>query len=262
LSARPAKLAPTFCDRVWGSLDTEPWYRNTDGRKTGEVWFPASDTVGILVKFLFTSDKLSVQVHPTDGYARRHHGSCGKTEIWHILRAESDAQVAVGLRETVTPQRLREAALSGEIMNLLNWMPARAGDTFFVPAGAVHAIGGGLVVCEIQQHSDVTYRLYDYGRPRELHLDRALEVSIPEPFEARTSLPFECPYFRAEPLTVRGSVTMPVAVCDAIYVALEGDGSIAGEPFTAGEAWEIPEGSSPFEIVSPGARFLIASRPR
>lgn len=260
-STRAVKLAPTFWDRIWGSVDTEPWHRNTDGRKIGEVWFPVSDSIGILVKFLFTSDNLSVQVHPADEYARRHHGSCGKTEIWHILRAEPDARVAVGLRETVTPERLREAALSGDIMDLLNWMPARVGDTFFVPAGAVHAIGGGLVVCEIQQHSDVTYRLYDYGRPRELHLEHALEVSIPEPFEARTSLPFECPYFRAEPLAIRGSAAMPAAPRNAIYVAIEGEGSIAGEHFTAGEAWEIPEGAPPFEIVSPNARFLITSRP-
>jgi mannose-6-phosphate isomerase len=261
-TARPLKLAPTLCDRVWGSLDTEPWCRNTGRRKLGEVWFPASDGVGILVKFLFTSDKLSVQVHPADDYARLHHDSCGKTEIWHILRAEPDAQVAVGLRETVTPERLHDAALSGEIMELLNWMPARVGDTFFVPAGAVHAIGGGLVVCEIQQHSDVTYRLYDYGRPRELHLDHALKVAIPGPFEARTALPFECPWFRAEPLAVRGSLTIPSAPCNAIYVAIEGEGTIAGEPFKAGEAWENPEGAAPFEIASPNARFLIASRPR
>lgn len=256
------KLAPTLCERVWGSLDTEPWCRNSDRRKLGEVWFPASDAAGILVKFLFTSDKLSVQVHPADEYARKHHGSCGKTEIWHILRAEPDAQVAVGLRETVTPERLRDAALSGQIMDLLNWMPARVGDTFFVPAGVVHAIGGGLVVCEIQQHSDVTYRLYDYGRRRELHLDHALEVAIAEPFEARTTLPFECLWFRAEPLTVRGSVAMPAAARNAIYVAIEGEGSIAGESFRAGEAWEIPDGSPPFEIVSPDARFLITWRPR
>jgi mannose-6-phosphate isomerase len=247
---------------VWGAPETEPWYRNPDRRQIGEIWFPASDAVGILVKFLFTAENLSVQVHPADEYARRHHGSCGKTEIWHILRAEPDAKVAVGLREAVTSERLRDAALSGEIMELLNWMPARAGDTFSVPAGAVHAIGGGLALCEIQQHSDVTYRLYDYGRPRELHLDHALAVAIPEPFDARTTLPFECPYFRAESLTVNGSVNVPSPARHTIYVAIEGEGSIAGEPFRAGAAWEIPEGAAPFEIVSAGARVLIASRPR
>ena len=112
MSATLASLALTVWDRVWGSFDTEPWCRNPDNRKIGEVWFPASDAIGILVKFLFTSDNLSVQVHPADEYARRHHGSCGKTEIWHILRAEPDAKVAVGLRETVSPARLRDAALT------------------------------------------------------------------------------------------------------------------------------------------------------
>jgi len=256
------RLASTVSEKVWGSPDTAPWYQNPDRRKIGEIWFPASDAVGILVKFLFTAESLSVQVHPGDEYARRHHGSCGKTEIWHILRAEPDAKVAVGLRETVTSERLRDAALSGEIMELLNWMPARAGDTFFVPAGAVHAIGAGLALCEIQQHSDVTYRLYDYGRPRELHLDHALAVSIPEPFDARTTLPFECPYFRVEPLTVNGPVPEASPVRNTIYIAIEGEGSIAHEPFHAGQAWEFPAGAAPFEIVSLGARLLTASRPR
>ncbi len=126
----------------------------------------------------------------------------------------------------------------------------------------MHAIGAGLALCEIQQHSDVTYRLYDYGRPRELHLDHALAVSIPEPFEARTTLPFECPYFRAEQLTVNGAVAVPSPARNTIYIAIEGEGSIAGEPFRAGEAWEIPGAAAPFEIVSAGARLLIASRPR
>jgi mannose-6-phosphate isomerase len=258
---RSHHLAPIVSEKVWGTPETEPWYQNPERRKVGEVWFPASDSLAILVKFLFTSDKLSVQVHPSDEYARVHHGSSGKTEIWHILRAAPDAKVAVGLRQTVTPQRLRDAALSGEIMDLLNWMPARPGDTFSVPAGAVHAIGGGLTICEIQQHSDVTYRLYDYGRPRELHLDHALEVAIPEPFEARTTMPFECRYFRVESVPVNGSLKVDSLRRNAIYIAIEGEGSIAGEPFRTGQAWEFPEGSAPFEIAGPAARFLIASRP-
>jgi mannose-6-phosphate isomerase len=262
LIARSHHLASIVSEKVWGTPETEPWYQNPERRKIGEVWFPASDSLAILVKFLFTSDNLSVQVHPNDEYARRHHGSAGKTEIWHVLRAAPDAKVAVGLREKVTPRRLRDAAFSGDIMNLLNWMPARVGDTFSVPAGAVHAIGGGLTICEIQQHSDVTYRLYDYGRPRELHLDHALEVAIPEPFESRSTLPFDCPYFRVESLAVNGMVRVDSLSRNAIYIAIEGEGSIAGEPFRTGAAWEFPEGSVPFEIVSPAARFLIASRPR
>lgn len=215
----------------------------------------------LLVKLLFTSDNLSVQVHPHDAYAHQHHRSRGKTEIWHILRAEPNSKVAIGLRETVTPERLRAAALSGEIMHLLNWIPARPGDTFFVPAGAIHAIGSGLALCEIQQLSDVTYRLYDYGRPRELHLDHALAVSIAEPFAARATLPFECPYFRVERFEVNGSRIVASTARNALYIALEGSGSIAGQPFQAGEAWEVAAGSPPFEIAGAHAVFLTTSEP-
>jgi mannose-6-phosphate isomerase len=256
------KLASIPNERVWGSPETEPWYRNPMRRNIGEIWFEATDSDPLLVKLLFTSDNLSVQVHPDDAYARQHHNSRGKTEIWHILRAEPESRVAVGLRETVTPARLRDAALSGEIMELLNWTPARVGDTFFVPAGAIHAIGGGLVLCEIQQHSDITYRLYDYGRGRELHLERALSVSIPEPFTARAALPFECPYFRADRLTVSGSLPTGSPAQNTLYIVLEGNGSIAGQPFQAGEAWEAAAGSPPFEIASPSAILLTTSELR
>jgi mannose-6-phosphate isomerase len=253
------KLPSTFHDKVWGSPDTEPWYRNPMCRNIGEIWFAASDSVPLLVKLLFTSDNLSVQVHPDDAYAREHHNSRGKTEIWHILRAEPDARVAIGLRETVTRERLRDAALSGEIMDLLNWIPARNGDTFFVPAGAVHAIGGGLTLCEVQQLSDITYRLYDYGRGRELHLEHALAVSIPEPSTARIALPFVCQYFRAERLTVAGAYLTESPLRNTLYIALEGNGSIGGEPFQAGETWEIAADSGPFEIVSESAAFLVTA---
>jgi mannose-6-phosphate isomerase len=253
------KLASTPHEKVWGSPETEPWYRNPLRRKVGEIWFAASESAPLLVKLLFTSDNLSVQVHPDDAYARTHHNSRGKTEIWHILRAEPESRVAIGLRETVTPARLRDAALSGEIMDLLNWTPARVGDTFFVPAGAIHAIGGGLVLCEVQQHSDITYRLYDYGRGRELHLDRALSVAIPEPCTARIALPFVCQYFRAERLTVAGAYLAESPSRNTLYVALEGNGSISGEPFQAGEAWEITAGSGPFDIVSESAAFLVTA---
>jgi mannose-6-phosphate isomerase len=247
-------------EKIWGSPETEPWYRNSEHRKIGEIWFAAPDSVPLLVKLLFTSDNLSVQVHPGDEYAREHHNSRGKTEMWHILRAEPGARIALGLRERVTPERLRGAALSGEIMEMLNWIPARRGDTFFVPAGTIHAIGGGLALCEIQQHSDITYRLYDYGRARELHLDDSLAVSNPEPVPERASLPLECPYFRTERRAVDGRLTVNGSPDrNTLYIALEGAGSLAGEPFQAGEVWETAAGSGPFEIVSGSAVFLVTA---
>ncbi len=256
----PRRLSSTVYEKVWGTPRTEPWYRNPQGRDVGEIWFSASDSVPLLVKLLFTSDNLSVQVHPNDTYAEKHHGCRGKTEMWHILRADPGAKIALGLRERATAERLREAALTGEIMDLLNWIPVQPGETFFVPAGTIHALGGGLALCEVQQYSDVTYRLYDYGRPRELHLDHGVAVSSLEPFSScqEVGLPVECPYFRTDVFSVKGSLQQ-TPLRDSLYVPLEGSGFIAGEPFTAGEAWEAPANTEPFEIRSDSARFLVTS---
>jgi mannose-6-phosphate isomerase len=257
------KLATTPYEKVWGSPHTEPWLANPAGRKIGEIWFAASAEVPLLLKLLFTSERLSVQVHPKDDYAREHENSRGKTEMWHILRADPGAQVALGLREKLSAERLREVSLSGEIETLLNWVPARKGDTFFVPAGTIHAIGGGLVLCEVQQLSDVTYRLYDYGRPRELHLDRGMDVAdtAPRNGDATSTLPVGCEYFRTERLPVTGVVRSVPRSKNTLYVALEGEGRIGSEPFRAGEAWEAAGGSESFEIESSDATFLITSEP-
>ncbi|MEO7652663.1 MAG: class I mannose-6-phosphate isomerase [Bryobacteraceae bacterium] len=171
MPAEAIQLVPDFREKVWGAPLLEPWFPNpAPGTKTGEVWF-SSPELPILVKFLFTTENLSVQVHPS--------GECGvgKTEMWHILRADEGARIALGFREQVAEERAREAALSGEIEELLQWYPVQAGETYFTPSGTVHAIGAGIALCEIQQHSDITYRLYDYGRPRELHLDAGLAVA-------------------------------------------------------------------------------------
>src|SRR6266849_1343486 len=128
-----------------------------------EVWFEGSSDIPLLVKYIFTTAKLSVQVHPDDAYARSQGSPRGKTEMWHVLSAQPGAKIAAGFREAISEQRLREAALTGEIVDLLAWHEACPGDTFFIPAGTVHAIGEGLTLWEIQQNSDLTYRLYDYG---------------------------------------------------------------------------------------------------
>jgi len=252
------KLERTPYRKVWGSKETAPWFENSEGAEIGEIWFKASGSTPLLVKLLFTSDNLSVQVHPEDGYARIHENSNGKTEMWHILRATPDAKIALGLNRTVAPEELREAALDGSIMQMLNWIPARAGDTFFVPATTIHAIGGGLALCEVQQYSDVTYRLYDYGRPRELHLDHGMAVSNCKRHEsAQVALPVECDYFRTGRIAVGGDVAVESPRSNSIYVALQGAGLIAGEPFQAGEAFEFPAGSDAFRIESPAAEFLF-----
>jgi mannose-6-phosphate isomerase len=248
---REAKLKP------WGVLETEPWYPNPK-EATGEIWFKAS--VPLLVKLLFTSDNLSVQVHPDDGYAKKHHGCAGKTEMWHILRAEPHGRVALGLTKAVTENELREACETGQIGDMLNWVPAKAGDTFFTPAGTIHAIGGGLVLCEVQQLSDVTYRLHDWGSDRELHLDHGIRVSHRQAHRHEPELLEKCAYFRTELLRISEPVRCPSPVKTTIYVALEGNGTIAGMQFKQGEAWEVPANAEPFEIRGQ-SRFLITRVP-
>lgn len=255
---RPRRLTPSFREKVWGASRLSPWFPDPGSdKKIGEVWFEGVDDLPLLVKFIFTSEKLSVQVHPDDEYARAHHGSRGKTEMWHILGAEPGAKIAAGFREELTPQQLRDAAMSGEIEGLLEWCEAEPGDTFFIPAGTVHAIGAGISLCEIQQHSDVTYRLYDYGRPRELHLDHAVVVSHLGPAAARArDCHVSCAHFTTTRFTVDSRRTYePRAGRFEILIAIEGSGEIDGLPFRAGEAWFVPVDCGAFEI-SGGAAFL------
>jgi mannose-6-phosphate isomerase len=258
------KLAPRILEKDWGATLTGPWLENPKGRKIGEIWFADLDALPVLVKFLFTSDRLSVQVHPDDAWARAHGEERGKTEMWHILQAKPGSTVAVGLRETSSGESIREAAEGGGIVEMLEWLPARAGDTFFVPARTIHAIGEGLVLCEIQQYSDTTYRLYDYQRtpPRPLHLDDALAVSCFEPCEGRRAGNLvECEYFRSEKFDVQGRLDLPAPDRPTLYVATMGEGIIAGEPFRAGEVWLAAAGSAPVSIESPAAQFVMVSVP-
>lgn len=243
----PVRLPSVFKEKIWGSLDLAPWYADP-GKKIGEVWFEAD--LPLLVKFVFTSERLSVQVHPDDAFAAAHEKSLGKTEMWYILRADAGAQIALGFRESITRERLRESALSGEIERLLNWIDVRQGDAFFVPAGTVHAIGAGLALCEVQQQSDITYRLYDYGRPRELHLEKAMQVASIEASDAKpVSLPIDCKYFHTELARITSPIEYPPAN-DRFHLLIfaAGSGTIAGQPFREGEAWLVPAGAKLFSI--------------
>lgn len=257
---RARRLNSTALEKVWGTAETEPWYPR-GASKIGEVWFNAPEEPRLLVKFLFTSEKLSVQVHPPDSASGR-----GKTEMWHVLRAAPGARVALGFERRLDREEARAAAISGEIEGLLRWYAAYPGDTFIVPAGTVHAIGAGLALCEIQQNSDVTYRLYDYGRPRELHLDAALAVanlgchagaSAPLNLGARRRLLAECPYFRTESMAVAGEAAYAGGPRAALLICLEGDGQFGEEGFAPGQVWVVPARADTFTI-SPrnGARLL------
>jgi mannose-6-phosphate isomerase len=212
----PLLLQPQFHERVWGARDLAPFYtREVTGNPIGEAWLTgdqcavangplagrtladlsrefgaellgdAAKTAAIqeaarfplLIKFLFPKDKLSVQVHPDDEGAARVGQPCGKTECWYVLQAGPGAQIGLGLKPGTTKAEVERAIRETRLEHLLNWIDVHEGDMIYVDAGTVHAIGGGAVIVETQQNSDTTYRLYDYGRPRELHIEDALRAT-------------------------------------------------------------------------------------
>jgi mannose-6-phosphate isomerase len=295
---KPFQLLPTFRERVWGRDSLAPYFPEVlPKQRIGEIWFTheenrttAGETLGqllqahpeilgtaanpahpgicpLLVKLLFTSERLSVQVHPADPYAKEHHSCLGKTEAWYVMDAQPPAEVAIGFKETLSPERLRESALSGEIEDLLDWRKATPGDLFFVPAGTVHAIGAGMTICEVQQNSDITYRLYDYGRPRELHLEHGTQVSHlgphthsaePAPIAAGRDELLACDYFRMDRLQVDHSRDIAGGLPHyLLLICLKGAGTIAGEAFSPGEAWMVPAGASAFPI-SAVSEWMVA----
>lgn len=185
------RLETKRVEKPWGRHDLWPGFDDVPegGDPVGEIWFETPAGVGggdpeLLVKYLFTSEKLSIQVHPDDEQARARGHERGKSECWQILSAEPHATIAIGTLAPMTAEELRAAALDGSIEDKVDWKAVHAGEFWYSPAGTVHAIGPGLVLIEIQQNVDLTYRLYDYGRPRELHLDDGVAVSHAVPYVA------------------------------------------------------------------------------
>jgi len=178
-------------DKPWGSFDLRPWSDiRLDGIAIGELWFERGDTEApdpaLLLKLLFTSKPLSIQVHPGDRYARSMGLANGKTEAWYVLGAVPGAKVAIGLKQRLTPPQLRASIEDGSISNLVQWRSVFKDEVIFIPAGTIHAIGAGLAIAEIQQRSDATFRLFDYGRARDLHLDGAVAVANAGPAERQS----------------------------------------------------------------------------
>ncbi len=178
--------------KPWGSTDLRPWSElKSDGNPIGELWFqragPAAPPAALLLKLLFTNEALSIQVHPDDAFAQSIGMERGKTEAWYILSAVPGAQVAVGLKGQLTAPQLQASIGDGSIADLVQWHPVQAGDAVFVPAGTIHAIGPGLVIAEIQQRSDATFRLFDYGRQRELHAGYAVAAARAGPAECQST---------------------------------------------------------------------------
>jgi mannose-6-phosphate isomerase len=177
------KLRPRYVAKPWGRTSLPPIFSPPAGERIGEVWLEGDQDLPLLVKYLFTSERLSVQVHPNDEQARARGLEHGKSECWYILDADPGSMLGLGFKRQLTKEQLRRSALDRSIVDLMEWHPVTAGDFFFVPPGTVHAIGGGITLLEFQQNSDVTYRLYDYGRPRELHLDDGVAVANPVPYD-------------------------------------------------------------------------------
>ncbi len=244
------KLKPALKDIIWGGtrLITDFGFA-TDAERIAEAWVVSAHPNGpgvaeggrfdgrpfpeilaahpeylgagsdgkfpLLIKLIDAARDLSIQVHPDDAYAAAHEGGLGKTEMWYVLDAAPDAAIYYGFREKTTPAAFRAAIEDGSVCDLLNRVPCKPGDVFFIPAGTVHAIGAGLLICEIQQSSDITYRIFDYnrpgadGKPRPLHIAQACEAADYTPttpdgkpagapvFQngAETTLLAECPFF-------------------------------------------------------------------
>src|SRR5437763_9722953 len=168
--------------KPWGVSDLRPWSSiDAAGDAVGELWFERADkdapVPALLLKLLFTSQPLSIQVHPDDTFARAMGMPNGKSEAWYIVSAEPDAKIGIGLKHRVTPQELRASIRNGSIVELVQWRPVEKGDVIFIPAGTIHTLGAGIVLAEIQQRSDTTFRLFDYDRARELHIDNGVAVA-------------------------------------------------------------------------------------
>lgn len=260
----PLLLRPQFHQRVWGARSLAPVYGQEFSEPVGEAWLtgeqcrvvngsltgrtladltrdygreligaaPDRSRFPLLIKFLFPRDKLSVQVHPDDEGAKSKGQACGKTECWYVWSAEPGAKIGLGLKPGTSKAEVERAIRETRMEELLNWIEVRAGEMFYVDAGTVHAIGPGSVLVEIQQNSDTTYRLYDYGRPRELHIEDGL-AAVKEETHAGRVLP-------GQPVIEKGStqsnlVTSPCFTVDKFRLAepwaFERDSSDNGNVF-------------------------------
>jgi mannose-6-phosphate isomerase len=184
-------LATKRVEKPWGRHHLYPGFPDppAGSQPIGEVWFqsPHPDEDEMLIKYLFTSEKLSVQDHPSDEEAHKRGLPRGKDECWTILTADPDSTIALGPKQVMTKDELRAAAENTTLEDKLDWRPVKVGDFLYCPSGTIHAIGGGITCIEVQQNSDTTYRLYDYGSSRELHLKDGVEVAHLTPYQPITS---------------------------------------------------------------------------
>ncbi len=296
---KPIKFVPSVKSYIWGGTALkEKWGKESDTETIAECWelssFSGAESIDekdgkklseiiesspeyfggkataeyfpILVKLIDAAKNLSIQVHPDDKYAAEmENGSQGKTEMWYIADAEDDASIYFGFSREVTRSEVEESIKNNTVTDLLSKVPVKKGDSFFVPAGTVHALLSGVTVIEIQQNSNITYRVYDYGRrdkdgnPRELHIEKALDVmnysksDIPVQPTSRISdngvgerMLAECDYFTTKEVTLRnGEYKISVNEGFATFTVGDGEGSFSdGSRIIKGETWLIPYGAN------------------
>jgi mannose-6-phosphate isomerase len=259
--------------KPWGSNDLLPWSdAATNDGPVGELWFQrpdvaATDTV-LLFKLVFTTEPLSIQVHPDDAFARSIGLANGKTEAWYILSAAPGARVAVGLQYPLSSVEFRTAIADGSIASIVRWNQVRKGDVIFVPAGTIHAIGADIVLAEIQQRSDATFRLFDYGRQRDLHIEKAIAAANPGPAEdqspseklteGRTALIVN-PHFVLEQLDfLPGSVWTLDAPKETWILIIEGGAQIGLTKLSLGNAVFLEADQAEIEAGPHGLKALLA----
>ncbi len=259
--------------KPWGSTDLRPWSDlQGDGMPIGELWFRRADMTAplpaLLLKLLFTSEPLSIQVHPDDAFAQSIGMANGKTEAWYILSATPGAKVAIGLKGNLTAPQLRASIEDGSIADLVQWHPVLKDDAISVPAGTIHAIGPGLVIAEIQQRSDATFRLFDYGRQRELHTGNAVAAAHPGPAEcqsiqkrltdARTLL-VASSHFVLERIDLLSKSSWELhAKHETWLFVLEGHARIGLMNAFAGEAMFLEAEDTSIEVGAGGLKGLLA----
>ncbi len=242
---------PHMAPKPWGVTNVRPWSGVTsEGVSIGEISYERPERTGsapaLLLKVLLTSQPLSIQVHPDDDTAHAMGLPNGKSEAWYVLSAKPGAKVGVGLKQSMTTLQLRAAINNGSIVDHVAWRGVAAGDVIVVPAGTIHAIGAGLVIAEIQQRSDTTFRLFDYGRSRELHLEKALVAADTEPAEQQLwpdrltderSLLVDNPHFVFERIELPpGSLWGLQAIKETWILIVAGSATAGTFPVTAGDA--------------------------
>ncbi len=307
------KLRPAFKDYLWGGTRLrDVYHKKCDFEKVAESWELSTHPAGqsmidggefdgltlseyfekagkavlgtdcrqfgnfpVLIKFIDAKDPLSIQVHPSDEYALRVEHEYGKTEMWYVMDCEPGAFLYFGVNREVTREEFKRRVENNTVLEVLNRVDVHPGDVFFIESGTIHAIGAGILICEIQQNSNCTYRVYDYdrrgadGKPRDLHVEKALEVSKFTPSdtadkqEAAREVPggtvkklAACKYFSAERLIVENKMTLPVGDASfASLVVIKGSGTVSGAEnavaFNPGDSLFIPAGTGEVTVSGP-----------